>query len=153
MRYMYLWENSGPPFWDLKIGNYVEYLMPVSSECIKSWVLLSPTSTAGQTSRVLLAVVILWINKTSLALYSMHHAMTDLKFGSYTALSSSSPVIEASKLVPVEVESQSQTPSLRLRCQHWCGVYYIIDDLLLYAPLELCSYWECGQVFHIVMKS
>ena len=35
--------------------------------------------------------------------------MTDLKFGSYTVLSTSSPMIEASKLVPVEVESISQT--------------------------------------------
>ena len=40
------------------------------------------------------------------------YAMTDLKFGSCTALSSSSPVIEASKLVTLDVESQSQTPSL-----------------------------------------
>ena len=23
-----------------------------------------------------------------------------------------------------------------------------IDDLLPHAPLELCSYWGCGQVFH-----
>ena len=50
------------------------------------------------------------------AIYSiMHaacHATRDLKFGSCTALSSSSPVIEASKLVTVEVESWSQTPSL-----------------------------------------
>ena len=56
------------------------------------------------------------------------------------ALSSSSPVIEALKLVP---ESWSQTPSLRLRRCHQCGLYYI-DDLLPYAPLELCSYWGCG---------
>ena len=77
----------------------------------------------------------------------MHHATTDLKFGSSTVLSSSSPVIEALKLVPVEVESRSQTTSLELRCRYQCGVYYI-DDLLPYAPLELCSYWGCGQVFH-----
>ena len=25
-----------------------------------------------------------------------------------------------------------------------------IDDLLPHAPLELCSYWGCGQVFHII---
>ena len=24
-----------------------------------------------------------------------------------------------------------------------------IDDLLPHAPLELCSYWGCGQIFHI----
>ena len=56
------------PFWDLKIGEYVEYLVPVSSKYIKSWVLLSPTSTAGQTSHILLADVIPWINKASLVI-------------------------------------------------------------------------------------
>jgi hypothetical protein len=40
------------------------------------------------------------------------HAMSDLKFGSSTALSSSSPLIEALKLVTVEVNSWSQMPSL-----------------------------------------
>ena len=90
---------------------YIEYMMPVSS----------------QTSRVLLADVIPWINN---AKYSMHHAMTDLKFGRCTALSSSCPVTEASKLVTVAVESLSQTPS------HQRGLYYI-DDLLPHAPLEL----------------
>ena len=42
------------------------------------------------------------------------HAMTDLKFGSCTVLSSSSPEVEASKPVTVEVESESydQTPFL-----------------------------------------
>ena len=40
-------------------------------------------------------------------LYSMHHATTDLKFGSCTVLSSSPPVIEASKYVHVEIESRS----------------------------------------------
>ena len=29
---------------------------------------------------------------------------------------------------------------------------HYIDDHLLYAPLELCSYWGCGQVFHIYTK-
>ena len=55
----------------------------------------------------------------------MHHATTDLKFRSCTALSSSSPVIEASKL----------------------------DDLLPYASLELGSYWGCGQVFIITIRT
>ena len=27
-----------------------------------------------------------------------------------------------------------------------------IDDLLPHAPLELCSYWGCGQVIHIKTK-
>ena len=35
------------------------------------------------------------------------HATTDLKFGSCTVLSSSSPEVEASKPVKVKVESQS----------------------------------------------
>ena len=39
------------------------------SKYIKSWVLLSPKSTAGRTSRVLLADVIPRINKANLALY------------------------------------------------------------------------------------
>ena len=29
----------------------------------------------------------------------------------------------------------------------WLVAHYI-DDLVPYAPLELCSYWGCGQVFH-----
>ena len=37
-------------------------------------------------------------------MYSTHHALTNLKFGSCTVLLSSPPVIEALKLVPVEVE-------------------------------------------------
>ena len=63
---------SMEPFWDLKIGNYVEYLTLVSSEYIKSWVRLSLVCTAGQISRILLADVIPWINKASLALYITH---------------------------------------------------------------------------------
>ena len=30
-------------------------------------------------------------------------------------------------------------------CSPYCVLY--IDDRLPYAPLELCSYWGCGQVF------
>ncbi|MCG8625390.1 MAG: hypothetical protein MJE68_25760, partial [Proteobacteria bacterium] len=47
-------------------------------------VLLSPTSNAGRTSRVLLADEILSINKASLALFiaCTRHATTDVKFGS-----------------------------------------------------------------------
>ena len=51
-------------------------------------------------------------------------------------------IVEASKFVRVEVESQSQTHG------HRCGLHYI-DDLLSHAPLEVCSYWGCGQVFHL----
>ncbi len=46
---------------DLKIGKYVEYLMPISSEYITSCKLLSLTSTTGRTSRVFLAYEILWV--------------------------------------------------------------------------------------------
>jgi hypothetical protein len=60
---------SMEPFWDLKIGKYVEHLMPVSSEYLISCELPSLTSTAGRTSRVFLAYVIPWINKASFALY------------------------------------------------------------------------------------
>ena len=74
-------------------------------------------------------------NKASLVLYYsiMHaacHAMSDLKFGSCTALLSSSPVIEASKLV-----SRSQTPSLQLRRRHPRLSTHYIDDLEPYASL------------------
>ena len=41
-------------------------------------------------------------------MHAAYHVTSDLKFGSCTALSSSSPVIKASKLV----SSRSQTPSL-----------------------------------------
>ena len=79
------------------------------------------------------------------------HATSDLKFGSYTALSSSSPMIEALKLVTVDVESRSQTPSLWLKRQHTCGLLTV--HTLYWQPcttiiMHLCSYWGCGQVFH-----
>ncbi len=61
----------------------------------------------------------------------------------------SESVIEASKLVTIEVESRSHTPSLRLR--HRCAHY--IDDLLPHVSLQLCSYWGYDQVFHAMNKS
>jgi hypothetical protein len=64
---------SMEPFWDLKIGKYVEHLMLVSSEYLISCELLSLTSTAGRTSRVFLAYVIPWINKAGLELYIARH--------------------------------------------------------------------------------
>jgi hypothetical protein len=60
------------PFWDLKISIYVEYLTVVSIEYILSCMLPSLSSTAGRTPRVLLAYIISWINKASLALYIAH---------------------------------------------------------------------------------
>jgi hypothetical protein len=38
---------SMEPFWDLKVGKYVVYLAPVSSEYLISGELLSLTSIAG----------------------------------------------------------------------------------------------------------
>jgi hypothetical protein len=92
------------PFWDLKIDKYVEYLMPVSSEYLISCELLSLTSTTGWTSRVFLAYVI------PCAIYSTHSRMprlTDLKFGSCTALLSS--FLHRNRHVTIEVESVSDS--------------------------------------------
>jgi hypothetical protein len=79
----------------------------------------------------------------------MRHVTTDLKFGSCTALSSSSPAIEASKVVTVKVES-----TISVIGGAWIDVActlctHYIDDLLPYASLELSSYWGCGQVFRM----
>ena len=60
----------------------------------------------------------------------------NLKFGSCTALSSSSPVTEASKLVPIKVESWSQTP--------WgtgIDVACTIDDLLPHASGDVVKFF------------
>ena len=70
-------------------------------------------------------------------------------------------MIEASKLVTVEVENRSQIPLL-------CGIHmacrlciHYIDDFVPYVPLELhvCSYWGCGHFtspvaiyFSVVMR-
>jgi hypothetical protein len=118
-------------FWDLKIGKYVELLTPVS---FTSCELLYLTSTAGRASRVFLAYVVLWINKDSLALYIARIAQcatTDRSevWKLYCAVELV-PVTEASKLVSIEVESQSQTPSLGLRRLHAALCTHHIDDLL-----------------------
>ena len=68
-------------------------------------------------------------------------------------LSSSSPVIEVSKLI--EVESQSDSISaIEVPASMWlvdlCA--HCIDNLFLYAP-ELCSYWGCSLMFHKLDKS
>ena len=122
-------------FWH-KISFIVEYLMHVSSEYIISWVILSLISTTSRTSRILLADVIPWMNKASLALYIAR-----------TLCAMPWPIRRSEavwhcrvrllwlKIVSVEVESRSQTPSLQLRCRHRCGLDYVctifIDDLLL----------------------
>jgi hypothetical protein len=56
---------SKEPFWDLEIS---KYLTVVSIKYFISCVFPSLTSTAGQTSRILLTFVIPWINKASFAL-------------------------------------------------------------------------------------
>ncbi len=82
--------------------------------------------------------------------YSMRHVATNLKFGSCTALSSSSPVIEALKPVTIEVESRSQTPSRWLRRLHQCCLYTV--NALHWRPftictIRLCSYWDVVKCF------
>ena len=114
---------SMEPFWDLKFGEYVEYLACVSSEYLTSSVLPSLMSSDGQTSRILLADVhvIPWICIDSPALHIARTMssvpQTDLKL--YCAIKFFS-AIEASKLVTIEVESwHSQTPDLDQR--RWDG--------------------------------
>ena len=142
------------PFWDLKIGIYVEYLTHVSSKYITSWVLLSLTGTTSQTSRVLLADIIPWINKASLVLYiaRMLNAMPRPTWCS-EAVQCCRVHLLWLKLVIVEVESRLVSDSNL--CDWGAGIdvacrlcTHYIDDLLPYAPLELCSYRGCGQVLH-----
>ena len=82
------------------------------------------------------------------ALHAACHAAINLMFRSCTALSSSSPVIETCHFRGRESVSDSisaiEAPASM--CMIWLCTHYI-DDLLPYAPLELCSYWVCGQVF------
>ena len=95
---------------DLKIIEYIEYLSCISSEYF--------TSIAG-------AFVFPWTNKGSLVLYIARmrvvwHAMTGLKFGSCTVLSSSYLWL---MFVTMEAESQFQIPScasvLTVCPQYW----------------------------------
>ena len=76
----------------------------------------------------------------------LHQGTTNLKFGSCIALWSSSPVTEASKLITYPCrgrESVSDSISAIEAPASMCYMY--IDNQ--HAPLELCSYWGCGQVF------
>jgi hypothetical protein len=131
---------SMEPFWHLKIGKYVQHLTPIS---LISCELPSLTSTAGRTLRIFLAYVIPWIKKASLALYIAYIAQCATADRSelwklYCAVEFV-PVVEALKLVTVEIENWSQTPSLWLRRWHAALVAvlctYYIDDLLPHAPL------------------
>ena len=146
------------PFWSLKIGIYVEYLTHVSSEYIISWALLSLRSTAGRTSRVLLADVIPWINKASLALYIACKlcAMPRPTWCSGAVCCMHIILIWRCrirllwlKIISVEVESWSQTPSLWLRRRHRCSwtVYALNWRSFTIWTIIVCSYWACGQVF------
>ena len=133
---------------------YVGYLTHISSKYFTSSVLSSLTSTDGRTSSILLAYVILWIiNIASLALcyIACQHASCQATIQKLHCAIKFVSVIEASKLITVEVESQSQTSSMRLR--HRCRLCtHYIDNLLPHAPLQLCSYWGYGQMFYILSK-
>ena len=134
------------PFWDLKIGIiYVEYLMHVSSEYITSWVLLSLISTASQTSRILLADVIPWINKASLVLYNIARTLRNQPdvqklYGAVEFVSCDWNL----SLLRLRV-------GLRLHLRDWGTGIDVACRLCMYAlywrPFTLCSYWGCGQVF------
>ena len=145
---------SMEPFWGLKIGKYVDYLTHVSSEYmymyIKSWELLSPITT-GQTSWVLLADVIPWINKASLVC----NAMNQPDIQSYTVLSSLSLVIEASKLVTIEVESRSRTPwgtGINVACRsRLCTHTHYVDDLYHIITMQLLGMWSSFHCSSIIL--
>jgi hypothetical protein len=144
---------SMEPFWDLKISKYVKYLTPVSSEYLIGRELLSLTSI---TLRVFLACVIPWINKASLVLYIAHiaqRAMTNWSevWKLYFVIEFV-PVVEASKLVTIEVESWSQAVSLRLRrhCVHTILMtfyhmhhyrYAATGDMVKISILDSQKYW------------
>ena len=139
---------SMEPFWDLKIHIYVEYLMHVSSEYITSRVLLSLTSTAGRTSHVLVANVIPWINKASLALYiaRMLCAMP-CRDQPNVALSSLSPVIENYQYQGRELVSDS-TSAIDALISMWlrlCTHYWRPFTTILLWTIMQRSYWACGQ--------
>ncbi len=112
---------SMEPFWDLKIGEYVEYLMHVSSKYIISWVLLS--------RRVPLA-----------ELHAPCHDRSEVR-KLYCA-------VEFVSCIETYHCRGVQTPSLRLRRLHQCGLYTV--HALYWRPFTIFtnSYWGCGQIFH-----
>ena len=137
---------SMEPFWDLKLC--VEYLTHVSSEYITSWVLLSLTSTAGRTSRILVADVIPWINKASLALYARTLSAMP-RPTRWMALSSLSPVIGNYQYRGRESVSDSIS-AIEAPTSMWLGLCtHYIDDLLSYqnSDTETTACWvEIGSV-------
>ena len=115
-----LWNNyakfraSMEPFWDLKFGEYVEYLMRVSSKYLTSSVLPSLMSSNDAELHVfsrltLSCAYILYIDSPVLYIYSTRHEQRATGPKLYCAVEFFS-VIEALKLVTIEVESHSQTP-------------------------------------------
>ena len=141
------------PFWGLSISKYLTH---VSSEHITSWVLLSMTSTAGETSHVLLAYIMLWINIASLALYIARITVTRgwpaRDCSSVTNLKSSSEGILCCwvRLCDWSIEtcryqgwesildaiSMISGASIGSMCTH------SIDDLLPHAPLHYAATGE-----------
>ena len=64
-------------------------------------------------------------------------------------LSSLSPLIEASKL---EVESRSQTPSLRLRRRHRCDLDCVRTILTTFYHMNHYMYVDTGDVVKFFIK-
>ena len=82
---------------------YLYSICLVSTMCCDTTITLHKRNTNIQelcTLPGMISLTIVFTNSITLLMYSTHHATTDLKFGSCTALSSSSPVIEASKFCP-----------------------------------------------------
>ena len=117
-----------------KSSKIMSDLMCVSRNSFASCVLPSLTSTAGQTSRILLAYVILWINKASLVLHvykaltvSCHNRSEVWKLYctiEFISLWSGIETIEVSQLHLCDWGARL--------CTH-----YNTDNLLLHAPLQL----------------
>ena len=88
-----------------------------------------------------------WDYKASLVLlYSTcitaYHAMTDLKFGSCTALSSSSLWLKHRNCHYQGQESQTPSPWLRHRhCVHWRP--------FTICAITVCSYWHAGDMISV----
>ena len=126
---------------------YIEYLTHVSREYIISWALLSLWSTAGWTSRVLLADVIPWINKASLVLYMACTLCAMLR------LTWCSEAVEF-----VSCDWKLSVSRSRVGCSRLSDSISAIE-----APVSMCirtilttfyhmnhyacSYWASGQVF------
>ena len=141
---------SMEPFWDLKIGISVEYLMHVSSEYITSWVLLSLTSTVDQTSSILLADIIPWINKASLALYTARTLCAmPWPIQCSEAVWCCRVHLLWLKISSIEVTSRSQTASLQL--SSWgADIDAVIDAMytLYWRPFTILTIMGMWSSFH-----